>query len=92
MRLLDTEPAASEVFRMSDETVLLGIKGVSDIITESGEINIDFADIEGIMKDAGTVLMGIGQASGENQSANRHGKRYCLTTAGREQASGAQLG
>ena len=65
---VDTEPAASDVFRMSDETVLLGIKSVSDIIMESGEVSIDFADIEGIMKDAGTVLMGIGKASGENRA------------------------
>ncbi|RKU19488.1 cell division protein FtsZ [Candidatus Poribacteria bacterium] len=69
-RLLDTvnaELPTSEVFRMSDETVLLGIKSVSDIVTASGEINVDFADIESIMKNAGTVLMGIGQASGENR-------------------------
>ena len=65
---VDSELPTSEVFRMSDETVLLGIKSVSDIVTESGEINIDFTDIESIMKDAGTVLMGIGQASGENRA------------------------
>ena len=70
-RLLDTvdaEPSTSEAFRMSDETVSLGIKAVADIIVESGEINIDFTDIESIMKDAGTVLMGMGQASGENRA------------------------
>ena len=70
-RLLDTvdaKPSTSEAFRMSDETVLLGIKSVSDIVTESGEVNVDFADIESIMKDAGTVLIGIGQASGENRA------------------------
>ena len=70
-RLLDTvdaEPSPSEAFRMSDETVLLGVKCVSGIVTESGGINIDFADIEIIMKNAGTVLMGIGQASGENRA------------------------
>ena len=70
-RLLDTvdaEPSTSEAFRMSDETVLLGIKTVADIIVESGEINVDFADVESIMKDAGTVLMGVGQASGENRA------------------------
>ena len=69
-RLLDTveaEPSPSEAFRMSDETVLNGIKAVSDIVAQSGEVNIDFADIEIIMKNAGTVLMGIGQASGENR-------------------------
>ena len=68
LETMDTEPATSQVFRMSDETVLLGIKTVSDIIVESGEISLDFADIESIMKDAGTVLMGIGQASGENRA------------------------
>ena len=70
-RLLDTvdaEPSTSEAFHMSDETVLLGIKTVADIIVESGEINVDFADIESIMKDAGTVLMGMGQASCENRA------------------------
>ena len=65
---VDTEPSTSEAFRMSDETVLLGVKNVSDIIMESGEINVDFDDIESIMKDAGTVLMGIGRASGENRA------------------------
>ena len=65
---VDTEPSTSEAFRMSDETVSLGIKSVSDIIMDSGEVTIDFADIEIIMKDAGTVLMGIGQASGENRA------------------------
>ena len=70
-RLLDTVNAklpTSEVFRMSDEAVLLGVKSVADIVTQSGEINVDFADIESIMKNAGTVLMGIGQASGENRA------------------------
>ena len=70
-RLLDTvdvEPSPSEAFRMSDETVLLGVKSVADIIVESGEINVDFADIASIMQDAGTVLMGTGRASGENRA------------------------
>ena len=70
-RLLDTmdaEPSTREVFRMSDETVLLGIKTVADIVVASGEVNVDFADIESIMKDAGTVLMGIGHARGTNRA------------------------
>lgn len=70
-RLLDTvdaEPAMSEAFRMSDETLLLGIKSVADIVVASGEVNVDFADIEIIMKNAGTVLMGIGQAKGTNRA------------------------
>ncbi|MDE0469462.1 MAG: cell division protein FtsZ [Candidatus Poribacteria bacterium] len=70
-RLLDTvdvEPSTSEAFSMSDETVVLGIKTIADIIVESGEINVDFADIESIMNDAGTVMMGVGQAKGENRA------------------------
>ena len=70
-RLLDTvgvKPSPSEAFRMSDETVLRGVKSVADIIAESGEINVDFTDIESIMKSAGTVLMGVGQAEGEGRA------------------------
>ena len=70
-RLLDTvgvKPSPSEAFRMSDETVLRGVKSVADIIVESGEINVDFTDIESIMKSAGTVLMGVGQAEGEGRA------------------------
>ena len=65
---VDVELTSNEAFRMSDETVLQGIKTISDIIVESGEINVDFADIQSIMQNAGTVLMGIGQASGENRA------------------------
>ena len=70
-RLLDTVDAelpTSEAFRMSDETVLRGVKTVADIITESGEVNVDFADVQSVMRDAGMVLMGIGQAKGENRA------------------------
>lgn len=70
-RLMDTVDAnlpASEVFQMSDETVLRGVKTVADIIVESGEINVDFADVASVMQNAGTVLMGIGKANGENRA------------------------
>ena len=70
-RLLDTvdvEPSTREAFRMSDETLLLGVKSVADIIVESGEINVDFADVESIMKTAGTVLIGVGEAKGEGRA------------------------
>ncbi len=70
-RLLDTvdvEPSPSEAFRMSDETVLRGVKSVADIIIESGEVNVDFADIQLVMQDAGTVLMGTGQANDKSRA------------------------
>ncbi len=70
-RLLDTVDAdlsTSEAFHISDETVLRGVKTVADIITESGEISVDFADVADLMQNAGAVLMGIGQAKGENRA------------------------
>ena len=76
-RLLDTvdvKPSPSEAFRMSDETVLRGIKVITEIITDSGKISIDFTDIQSIMQDTGRVSIGIGQAQGENraQTAMKH--------------------
>ena len=70
-RLLDTVDAelpTSEAFHLSDEAVLRGVESISDIIVESGQINVDFADVESIMQNAGTVLMGIGRAKGENRA------------------------
>ena len=45
-----------------------GVQGISDIITMPGLINLDFADVRAIMKDAGSALMGIGRATGENRA------------------------
>ena len=70
-RLLDTidvHPSPSEAFHISDETVLRGIEVIAEIITNSGDINVDFTDVESIMKSAGTVLMGVGQAKGEGRA------------------------
>ncbi len=70
-RLLDTvdvEPSPSEAFHLSDETVLRGVRVISEIITDSGDINVDFADVQLIMKEAGTVAIGVGQARGENRA------------------------
>ncbi|MBM7825591.1 cell division protein FtsZ [Arcanobacterium pluranimalium] len=57
-----------EAFRMADEVLNSGVKGISDLITKAGEINLDFADVKAIMKDAGTALMGIGSASGADRA------------------------
>ena len=70
-RLLDTvtsELPTNEVFHISNETVLRGVRTVADIVTESGDINVDFADVASVMQNAGTVLMGIGKADGENRA------------------------
>jgi cell division protein FtsZ len=55
-------------FKMADEVLLQGVQGITDLITTPGLINTDFADVKMIMSNAGSALMGIGYASGENRS------------------------
>ena len=57
-----------DAFRIADDTLRQGIQGVTDLITIPGLINLDFADIRTVMKDAGTAMMGIGLSSGENRA------------------------
>jgi len=58
-----------EAFKVADELLLHGIQGISEIVVEPGLINVDFADVKMIMEDAGTAIMGIGRANGENRAA-----------------------
>ncbi len=70
-RLIDTmEPALprEQVLRLSDETLCLGVDSILEIITDSGEINVDFTDVQTILRNKGTALMGIGQANGDNRA------------------------
>ncbi len=55
-------------FKMADEVLLQGVSGITNLITTPGLINTDFADVKMIMSNAGSALMGIGQASGENRA------------------------
>ena len=57
-----------EAFKEGDRILLHGVQSISDIIRETGEINVDFADVETVMRDAGTALMGMGKASGDNRA------------------------
>jgi cell division protein FtsZ len=57
-----------DAFRVVDDVLRQGVQGISDIITVPGLINLDFADVRAIMRDAGSALMGIGRASGENRA------------------------
>ncbi len=71
-RLLDVgDPAApmTETFRLADEVLMSGVTGITDLITTPGLINVDFADVRTIMSDAGTAVMGIGRATGENRAS-----------------------
>lgn len=70
-RLLDVgDPDApmSETFRLADEVLMSGVTGITDLITTPGLINVDFADVRTIMADAGSAVMGIGRATGENRA------------------------
>ena len=64
----DKKITLKNAFLIADETLKNGVQGISDIITQPGHINVDFADVEHIMKDKGSALMGIGIASGENRA------------------------
>ena len=71
-RLLDVGSATTsvlEAFRMADEVLLQGVQGITDLITTPGLINLDFADVKAVMTDAGSSLMGIGQARGDSRAA-----------------------
>jgi cell division protein FtsZ len=58
-----------DAFRLADEVLLHGVGGITDLITTPGLINVDFADVKSVMYGAGTAVMGIGRASGENRAS-----------------------
>lgn len=57
-----------EAFRTADDVLRMGVKGISDIITKPGLVNVDFADVRSVMADAGTALLGIGVGSGRSRA------------------------
>jgi cell division protein FtsZ len=70
-RLLDVVERSTsvvEAFRHADDILRQGVQGITDLITVPGLINLDFADVRTIVKDAGTALLGIGRAEGENRA------------------------
>jgi len=69
LEVLDSETSMLDAFRIADDVLRQGVQGICDLITLPGLINLDFADVRTIMKDAGTALMGIGfSATGENRA------------------------
>ena len=68
LEILDKKTYMMDAFRNADDKLRQGIQGVTDLITVPGLINLDCADIRTVMKDAGTAMMGIGLASGENRA------------------------
>ncbi len=70
LEICDDKTTVEDAFRTADDILLQGIRGISEIITLPGEINLDFADVRKIMSEAGPALMAIGRASGANRAAD----------------------
>ncbi|MFT3715451.1 MAG: cell division protein FtsZ [Gordonia sp. (in: high G+C Gram-positive bacteria)] len=68
LQLGDAQVSLMDAFRSADEVLLNGVQGITDLITTPGLINVDFADVKGVMSDAGSALMGIGAARGEDRA------------------------
>ena len=68
LQVLDRSVTMVDAFHVADDVLRQGVQGVCDLITTPGLINLDFADVRTIMRDAGTALMGIGMASGSNRA------------------------
>jgi cell division protein FtsZ len=68
LQIADVDTSVVQAFKLADEVLLQGVQGITDLITTPGLINLDFADVRTVMKDAGSALMGIGTARGENRA------------------------
>ncbi|MEK7513604.1 MAG: cell division protein FtsZ [Patescibacteria group bacterium] len=90
MDVIDKNLTLIEAFKLADGVLMQGVQGIADLITSTGLINVDFADVKTIMKDAGTALMGIGSGVGENraQTAARSAIASPLLEASIEGAKG----
>jgi cell division protein FtsZ len=69
LEISDAQTTMLQAFRLADDVLLQGVAGITDLITTPGLINTDFADVKAIMQDAGSALMGIGQARGDRRSS-----------------------
>jgi len=68
LQIADVDTSVVQAFKLADEVLLQGVQGITDLIMTPGLINLDFADVRTVMKDAGSALMGIGTARGENRA------------------------
>ena len=68
LQTIDRQTPLIEAFKVADDVLRQGVQGITDLITVHGLINLDFADVKTVMDNAGSALMGIGRASGENRA------------------------
>jgi cell division protein FtsZ len=68
LQISDRNVSVMDAFRQADQVLLQGVSGITDLITTPGLINVDFADVKAVMSNAGSALMGIGSARGEDRA------------------------
>lgn len=68
LQIIDKKTSLLDAFKTVDDVLRQGVAGISDLVTTPGMINVDFADVKAIMQDAGSALMGIGRATGDNRA------------------------
>jgi cell division protein FtsZ len=68
LQLADRQMTVIEAFRFADDVLRHGVQGISDLVTMTGLINLDFADVKAVMQNAGTALMAVGEARGEGRA------------------------
>jgi cell division protein FtsZ len=78
LQISDPDVTVMDAFRSADQVLLSGVQGITDLITTPGLINLDFADVKSIMSGAGSALMGIGSARGENRA--RHAAEEAIAS------------
>ncbi|MEC7590396.1 MAG: cell division protein FtsZ [Actinomycetota bacterium] len=93
LSLADREISVIDAFRQADHVLLQGVSGITDLITTPGLINLDFADVKSVMHAAGSALMGIGSARGEDRATQAAEKAVSspLLEAGIDGAHGVLL-
>ena len=69
LKIIDRKTRLDDAFRLADDILRQAVQGISDIITVTGLINVDFADVRTVMKETGDALMGVGIGTGENRAA-----------------------
>jgi len=69
LQLCDAKTSVDNAFRLADDALLLGVQAISEVVTVPGLINLDFADIKSVMKDAGPAWMSVGKSSGQSRAA-----------------------
>jgi cell division protein FtsZ len=68
LQIIDKKTSLLEAFAIVDDVLKQGVKGIAELVTVPGLINVDFADVKAVMLDAGSALMGIGRGTGENRA------------------------